>query len=175
MNQSPLGALAGYFALLSLFAIGGANTLIPEFHRFSVDVMHWMNDREFADMFAISRVAPGPNVIIVTLIGYHVAGLAGALVATAAMVVPTCTLSYLVTQLWARFKHARWRIATEAGLVPVALGLITASALVIARASDHNAVAVVLTLATAGVAYKTRINPLWLFAVAGLAGAAGLV
>lgn len=175
MNSSPLGALAGYFALLSLFAIGGANSLIPEFHRIAVEVMHWMNDREFADMFAISRVAPGPNVIIVTLIGYHVAGLAGALVATGAMVIPTCTLSYLVARLWARFEHARWRIATEGGLVPVALGLITASAFVIARASDHNAVAVVLTLATAAVAYKTRINPLWLFAVAGLAGALGLV
>lgn len=175
MNSSPLGALASYFALLSLFAVGGANTLIPEFHRFAVDVMHWMNDRQFADMFAISRVAPGPNVIIVTLIGYRVAGLAGALVATAAMVLPTCTLAYIVARLWDRFKHARWRIATEAGLVPVALGLITASALVIARASDHSVVALVLTLATAGVAYATRINPLWLFAVAAAAGAAGLV
>jgi chromate transporter len=175
VNSSPLSALAGYFALLSLFAIGGGNTLIPEFHRVAVDAMHWMNDRQFADLFAISRVSPGPNIIIVTLIGYHVAGLAGALVATAAMVLPTCTLTYVVARLWERFKHARWRIATEAGLVPVALGLIAASALVIARASDHSAVAAVLTLATAGVAYATRINPLWLFAVAAAAGAAGLV
>jgi chromate transporter len=91
------------------------------------------------------------------------------------MVLPTCTLAYIVARLWDRFKHARWRIATEAGLVPVALGLITASALVIARASDHSIVALVLTLATAGVAYATRINPLWLFAVAAAAGAAGLV
>ena len=175
MNSSPLGALASYFALLSLFAIGGANTLIPEFHRVAVDAMHWMSDRQFADMFAISRVAPGPNVIIVTLIGYHVAGIVGALVATGAMVLPTCTLAYVVARLWDRFRYARWRIATEAGLVPVALGLIAASALVIARASDHSVVALVLTLATAGVAYGTRINPLWLFAIAGAAGAAGLV
>ncbi|MEJ2623893.1 MAG: chromate transporter [Pseudolabrys sp.] len=158
-----------------MFAIGGGNTLIPEFHRVAVDAMHWMNDRQFADLFAISRVSPGPNIIIVTLIGYHVAGLAGALVATAAMVLPTCTLTYVVARLWERFKHTRWRMATEAGLVPVALGLIAASALVIARASDHSVAAAVLTLATAGVAYATRINPLWLFAVAAAAGAAGLV
>jgi chromate transporter len=175
VNSSPLSALAGYFALLSLLAIGGGNTLIPEFHRVAVDAMHWMNDRQFADLFAISRVSPGPNIIIVTLIGYHVAGLAGALVATAAMVLPTCTLTYVVARLWERFKHTRWRMATEAGLVPVALGLIAASALVIARASDHSVAAAVLTLATAGVAYATRINPLWLFAVAAAAGAAGLV
>ncbi|HZD91250.1 MAG TPA: chromate transporter [Pseudolabrys sp.] len=175
MNSSPLGPLAGYFALLSLFAVGGANSIIPELHRVSVDVMHWMNDREFADMFAISRVAPGPNIIIVTLIGYHVAGLLGAIVATAAMCVPTCTGAYLVTLLWDRFKGARWRIVIEAGLVPVALGLIAASALVIARASDHSVLAALITVVTAALTYSTRINPLWLFAAAGVAGAAGLV
>lgn len=175
MNLSPLAALAGYFGLLSLFAVGGANALIPEFHRVSVDTMHWMNDRQFADMFAISRVAPGPNIIIVTLIGYHVAGWVGALVATAAMCVPTCTFAYFVTLLWDRFKEARWRIVIQAGLVPVALGLIAASALVIARAADHSIVALVLTVATAALVYGTRINPLWMFAIAGVLGAAGLV
>ena len=90
MNDNPLIALAGYFALLSLFAVGGANAAIPEMHRIAVEVMHWMSDRQFADSFAISQVSPGPNIIIVTLIGYHVAGLAGAAVATAAMCGPTC-------------------------------------------------------------------------------------
>ena len=175
MNSSPLGALAGYFALLSLFAIGGANSIIPEIHRVSVDAMHWMNDRQFADMFAISRVAPGPNMIIATLIGYHVAGFVGAIVATAAMCVPTCTIAYLVSRLWDRFKDARWRIVIQAGLVPVALGLIAASALVIARAADHSIMAFLITAATAAVSYATRINPLWMFAAAGAAGAAGLV
>jgi chromate transporter len=67
----PLGTLALRFALLSLFAIGGANAAIPEMHRLAVQVEQWMNDRQFADMYAISQLSPGPNVIIVTLIGYH--------------------------------------------------------------------------------------------------------
>jgi hypothetical protein len=62
--------LAGYFALLSLFAMGGANAALPEMHRLAVEVMQWMNDRQFADMFAMAQVTPGPNVIVVTLIGY---------------------------------------------------------------------------------------------------------
>src|SRR5262249_32579435 len=78
MNDSPLFSLFGYFALLSLFAVGGANAAIPEMHRIAVEVMQWMTDRQFADSFAIAQVSPGPNIIIVTLIGYHVAGLAGA-------------------------------------------------------------------------------------------------
>ena len=92
--SAPLVTLALRFALLSLFAIGGANAAIPEMHRLAVQVEQWMNDRQFADMYAISQLSPGPNVIIVTLIGYHVAGLAGALVATAAMTGPTCIFAF---------------------------------------------------------------------------------
>jgi chromate transporter len=171
--NSPLVALFGYFAVLSLFAVGGANAAIPEMHRVAVEVMHWMSDRQFTDMFAISQVSPGPNVILVTLIGYHVAGLAGAAVATLAMVGPTCALAFLVTRVWERFKHARWRIALQAGLVPVSLGLISASAFVLARAADHTVLAGLITAATALVAFTTRINPLWLFAAGGLLGLTG--
>jgi chromate transporter len=173
MNDSPLLALFGYFALLSLFAVGGANAAIPEMHRISVEVMHWMTDRQFADSFAIAQVSPGPNIIIVTLIGYHVAGFAGAAVATAAMCGPTCILAFLVTRTWDRFKEARWRIAIQSGLVPVSLGLIGASAFVLARTADHNAIAAIITAVTALVAYATRINPLWIFAVGGLIGLTG--
>lgn len=173
MNSSPLVALAGYFALLSLFAVGGANAAIPEMHRVAVEAMHWMSDRQFADMFAIAQVSPGPNVIIVTLIGYHVAGLAGAAVATAAMCGPTCVLAFVVARTWDRFKEARWRMAVQAGLVPVSLGLIGASCFVLARAADHTAVAGLLTAATAWVAFATRINPLFLFAAGAVLGLTG--
>ena len=149
MNDSPLLTLAGYFALLSLFAVGGANAAIPEMHRVAVEVMHWMNDRQFADMFAIAQVSPGPNVIIVALIGYHVAGFAGAGVATTAMCGPTCLLAFFVARTWDRFKDAPWRIAIQAGLVPLSLGLIAASAFVLARTSDHNVYAGLITAAAA--------------------------
>jgi len=175
MNSNPLASLAGLFAMLSLFAVGGANAAIPEMHRVAVSVMHWMSDKQFADMFAISQLSPGPNVIIVALIGYHVAGLAGAAVAISAMCGPTCLLAYLVARTWDRFKEARWRMAVQAGLVPVSLGLISASAFVLARAADHNVYAALITAATAAIAFWTRANPLWIFAVAGIAGFAGLV
>jgi chromate transporter len=173
MNDSPLLTLAGFFAMLSLLAVGGNQAAIPEMHRFSVEVMRWMSDRQFADMFAISQLSPGPNVIIVTLIGYHVAGFAGAGVATAAMVGPTCILAFLVTRTWDRFKDARWRVAVQAGLVPVSIGLIGASAFVLARAADLTFAAAALTAATVVVAYATRINPLWLFAAGGALGLTG--
>jgi chromate transporter len=173
MNDHPLTSLFGYFALLSLFAIGGANAAIPEMHRVAVDVMHWMSGRQFADMFAISQVSPGPNVIIVALIGYHVAGFTGAAVATTAMCGPTCLLAFAATRTWDRFKDAHWRIAIQSGLVPLSLGLIAASAFVLARTADHTVYAGLITAATTAVAYFTRINPLWTFVVAGVLGLSG--
>ncbi len=53
MSQNPLWTLFSLFAVLSLLAVGGANAAIPEMHRVAVDVMHWMTDKQFADMFAI--------------------------------------------------------------------------------------------------------------------------
>ena len=175
MNQNPLFALFSLFATLSLLAVGGANAAIPEIHRVAVNVMHWMSDKQFADMFAIAQMSPGPNVIIVALIGFHVAGLKGAGVAISAMCGPTCVLAYLVARTWDRFKDAHWRVAVQAGLVPVSLGLIGASAFVLARAADHNVYAVLITAATAATAFFTRVNPLWVFAAGAAVGFAGLV
>lgn len=172
-DDSPLTALATYFGLLSLVAIGGAVAAIPDMHRYAVDTMHWMNDRQFTDSFAIAQLSPGPNVMIVALIGYHVAGIAGAAVATAAMCGPTCVVAYFAAHTWNRFKAARWRIALQAALVPVSLGLIGASAFVLAQAADKTVAAGVITVATVVVAVFTRISPLWLFAVAGLLGMTG--
>ena len=66
-NGNPIWTLIWTFGLMSLFAVGGANAAIPEMHRIAVDVRHWMADKQFADIFAISQLTPGPNVLIVTL------------------------------------------------------------------------------------------------------------
>jgi chromate transporter len=170
-----LATLAVQFLLLSLLAVGGGNAAIPEMQRQAVDVFGWMTGRQFADLFAIAQVAPGPNIIIVTLVGFHVAGISGAVVATLAMCGPSCALAFALGRIWERFKYARWRLVVQAGLVPVSVGLIAASALVLAQAADVSAVAVALTLGMAGIGYFTRLHPLWFFALAALAGYLGLV
>src|SRR5262249_21957134 len=141
----------------------------------AVDVMHWMSDRQFADLYAIAQVTPGPNVIVVTLIGYQVAGLSGALVATLSMVAPTCVFAFFVGLTWDRFKEARWRVIIQAALVPLSLGLIGATTLVIARVAGPTWPTVALMAFTAAVTFKLRLNPLWIFAAAALLGLAGIV
>lgn len=174
-GDNPIAALVWTFALMSLFAVGGANAAIPEMHRIAVDVQHWMTDRQFADIYAISQLSPGPNVLIVTLIGYAVAGFTGALVATLAMCVPAAVLAYYVSGLLRRPTGSPWPSIIQAALVPLSIGLMGASALVVAQAADRHWTAVLVTLAVAALAYGTRLHPLWLLLAGGVLGFAGVL
>jgi chromate transporter len=177
MNEQPsiLWSLIAQFLVLSLLAVGGGNAIIPEMHRQVVDIERWMTDRQFADLFAIAQVAPGPNIIIVTLVGFQVAGLAGGIVATAAMAIPSCLLAFAVGQVWQRFREAAWRNIAQAGIVPLSVGLVAATSLIIAVTVSVSWVAVALMAATGAVAYFTRFHPLWMFLFASVLGYAGLV
>src|SRR5689334_24673507 len=90
-----LAEIAARFATLSLVAIGGINAILPEIHRVVVDVEGWMTSAEFADLFALAQLAPGPNAMIVALVGWKVAGIAGAIVATIAACGPSSVACFI--------------------------------------------------------------------------------
>lgn len=176
--NNPVGLLfnlAVTFGLMSLLAIGGANSTIPEMHRIAVDVNHWMSDGQFADMFAISQLSPGPNVLIVTLIGYHVAGLLGAGIATLAMCGPSAMFAYIVGNMFQRASHSPWPALLQSALVPLSIGLMCASGYVLIGTADHSWVGYAITVAAAAAAIATRLNPLWALAIGGCLGFAGVV
>jgi chromate transporter len=170
--MASLAKLALLFAGLSLLAIGGANSVVPEMQRVTVGVQHWMSGRDFLDLFAISRLAPGPGSLIVTLIGQRVAGPAGALVATLAMFGPSCLLVYIAAKLWHRARDAGWRDTAERGLAPVAVGLVFASALALTRGTESAWAAYGLTALATGALTVSEIHPLIVLAAGGAAGVA---
>ena len=174
-DNNAIWSFTLHLALLSLVAVGGVNTIVPELHRQVVEVNGALTGQQFADLFAIGQAAPGPNVLFVTMIGWQLAGTTGALLTAVALCVPTCTITYFVIQVWDRFKDAPWRIATEAGVIPVTIGFVAASALLIAQAADGSLVAFAITGATAAFAYGSRLNPLWALAAAAALGFAGFV
>lgn len=175
ISAGILVAIALTFGWLSLFAVGGAAAAIPEIHRIAVDLNHWMTDTQFADAFAISQLSPGPNVLIVTLVGYQVAGIPGGLVATIAMCGPTAALAYTVSRILGRAGNSPWPAIIQAALVPLSIGLMTASGLILAEAADTSVMAVLLTIGAAVLVAATRINPVWLLVAGGCLGLAGVV
>jgi chromate transporter len=164
MTAGILIQIARVFAVLSLVSIGGANAVLPEIRRQIVDVQGWMNDGVFANLFAISNAAPGPNIILVSLIGWQLAGLAGLLVATLAIMIPSCSLAFLAGRVVNRWSETRWIALLKEGLIPVTLGLILASGVSMMRTADHDALTIAISLATAIFVVFSRRNPLWAIA-----------
>lgn len=171
---AALGLLAAVCAGLSLLAVGGANALLPELQRVANE-FGWASPADFAGLFALAQAAPGPNMLIVTLLGWRAAGFAGAVVATFAFVAPSSVLTYVVAGAWERFRAARWRQVVQAGLTPVTVGLIGGASLLLARASVHGPGALLLTLGSAAALLATRLHPLWLLAAGAALGVAGLL
>ncbi|HVC57248.1 MAG TPA: chromate transporter [Stellaceae bacterium] len=128
-------ALAVMFVPLSLLSFGGSNAVLADIAQQTIGVHHWTSERQFADLFALSRAAPGPGSMLAALIGWKVAGIAGALVATLAFYLPGALLIYGAAQVWDRWRGSLWHTAIERGLAPVAAGLFLSGGIAVLRAS----------------------------------------
>ena len=166
--------LAALFSQLSLLAVGGGNTILPEMQRQVVDVHHWMDQRAFAALFALAQASPGPNMLVSTLIGWRVAGGWGAAVATAALFGPPAVLTFCTSRAWERFRDRPWRRQIQAGLTPITVGLVLAAAMRLGLSSAHNAGTALIFAATTGLMAAGRINPLYILGAAAILGAIGL-
>lgn len=163
------------FALLSLVAFGGATALLPEMHRVVVEHHHWLDDATFTHLYAIAQAAPGPNVLVVSLIGWEVAGLPGALATTLAMCLPMSVLIYLLIDRWEGFAGLRWQKAISLGVAPLAVGLIFSGATLITQAAGLGMWAWFLVLGVMGISLKSKLHPLWLIAIGAMLGGFGLL
>ncbi|HVZ06997.1 chromate transporter [Rhodopila sp.] len=167
--------LALVYGQLSLLAFGGANAVIPEMQRQVVEVHHWTTAREFASLYALAQAAPGPNMMVVSLVGWRVAGVIGAIVATVAITLPSSILTLLVAGLWFRFRDAPWRRAVQAGLQPVTAALIMASAVLLVGTVAIDVSATLVVLAATALFLRTKLHPLLILGGAAALGVAGLV
>ena len=169
--SGDLGWLALICAQLSLLAVGGITAVLPELQRQVVDVRGWMGPAEFAALFALAQAAPGPNMMVTTLVGWRVAGAPGALVTTLATVGPSSVLTWATAGAWHHFRDAPWRQRVQAGLVPLTVGLVMAGAALLTASTTHGWLPGALTAATAAATLGTRLHPLLLLGAGALLGA----
>ena len=163
-------ALAFVFAPLSLLSFGGGNAVIADIAQQTIAVHGWTSEREFADLFALSRAAPGPGSMLAALIGWKAAGIAGAFVATLAFYVPSAMLVFAASRVWGRWRGSTWHTAIERGLAPVAAGLFLSGGIVVLRASPGGPAVWIAALAAAAALLRwPRMHPVPL-----LLGAAAL-
>ncbi len=176
MTTGPVDwlALFGHFLLLSLLAVGGGITVVPDMHRVLVEQMGLLTDAQFSSSIAIAQAAPGPNILFVAVMGYQAAGVAGAAVTLAGIMLPSTTLAFAA----ARWGHARrdWRPvqAFKAGMAPIVIALMLATGWIL-TAETPGWRHVLLTIAAALLMWRTRVHLLLLIAGGALAGALGWI
>ena len=175
MSENILLALLLDFSLLSLLAFGGMTAVLPELQRRVIDSRGWVDERTFTELYSMGYAMPGPNVLVGTLIGFHLAGPTGALVATFALVLPAATLTFFIAKVWHDFRESFWRRAIQRGLLPITVGLTLAGGYLVARGANETWAAYALTIATIGVVMRTGIHPLWMIAIGGGLGWMGWV
>lgn len=183
--STPLTTLAqvvGQFLSLSLFSLGGGNTLLAEYHHLAVDTYCWLSDSQFADLYALAEAAPGPSSMIVGLLGLgagwrHGPGwaLLTGYAAELAILLPSTLLMVAACLSWKRLEHSPWRVAFERGLGPVTLGILFAVGLKIVQTADHTPQAVLVSLLVCALMLRSRLSPLLFMAVAGVLGGLGLI
>jgi chromate transporter len=175
-DPAAIGVLSGHLALLSSISFGGIPSVLPDIRNFVVTAHGWLTDREFANCFAVAQVIPGPNMILMmSYIGWKVAGFPGAIASAFATLGPPCTMYYSGYRLWDRFREARWQRITRAGIAPLTIGLIIAGGAVMARTADANWQSAAVTGGAAALLLTTRLNPLWIVAAAGTLGGLGVL
>jgi chromate transporter len=163
--------LFSVFSGVSLTLFGGGYVVIPALHELFVDNLQWLTEPEFADGIAIGQVTPGPIFITATFIGYKVAGLTGALLATIGIFTPPALLTVCLTSFVDTLSKSPVVKAILTGVRAAVVGLIFASAYTIGRTADPTWVSALLFGGTLIATFKYNLNPIYIILGSGVVGA----
>ncbi|WP_275791578.1 chromate transporter [Pararhizobium gei] len=169
MRDDPLIGLIMVFVPFSLISIGGGASIIAGMENQVVSARGWLSAQQFLELFAISRAAPGPGVMLATLVGWKLAGWMGAIVASLALFVPSSLLCYTVFRVSNAHRDKRWHRAMREGLAPVGTGLIIAGVMSIFGLMGKWQAATIAIAAAAVLNFLPRIPTLVIIAVGGIA------
>lgn len=168
--MTKLADLAAVFGLLSILAVGGGVAVLPQMERETVGLHHWLTRDQFVDVYSLGQMAPGPNMLMVSVIGWRVAGAAGAAVVLAAFFLPASLLTLAVSRLWDRFAASPWRVALQRGLAPVSIGLMASGIVTIGKGALLGPVTIGLAAAVTAILLVRRVNPAYLILASGVIG-----
>ena len=179
-------ALLLHFASLSLLAVGGAVTTVPDMHRFLVTEKLWLSESQFTSSIAIAQAAPGPNVLFVALMGWNVGlnaggyghALLGVAVSMLGILLPSTTLTFLAARWGHQNRELRAVRAFKTGMAPIVVALLIATGWILAHSigkSIEQWHVWVISLVAAVVVWRSKIHLLWLLGAGGLLGWMGWV
>ncbi len=157
MNQIP--ALLRVFAYLSILTVGGGMAAFPEMKVLTVDVHKWLTFPQLIHIYSVGQIAPGPNMMMIVVIGQWAAGVAGAILTLVAFFGPTALLTFVVGRGWKKLEHWPWRISIQRGLAPVSIGLLLAGCFTMAKGAITGLETGVIAVAVLLILLQYKVNP----------------
>ena len=168
-----VGQVGLFFAKVGLFTFGGGLVLLAFLQDQVVQHLQWLTPQAFLDGLALGRLTPGPIPMLAAFIGYHVAGLGGAVVAGVAIFVPSFVLMLSLLPMLEHLERVAWLTAARQGMSPAIIGMIAVALLKVLPTAVSGLFPGVLALATVGAMVGWRVGPVPLMAVGAALGALG--
>jgi len=167
-----LGTMTLIFLKIGAVLYGSGYVLLAFLRRDFVERLGWLTDRQLLDAVAVGQVTPGPVFTTATFIGFVLAGVPGAVLATVAIFLPSFVLVAVSRPWLPRLRGARRAAAFLDGVNVAALGLMAAVAWQLGRAAIVDVLTLALALGSAALLVTTRVNSVWLIAAGGALGIA---
>jgi chromate transporter len=157
-----------YFKLISVFSgislslFGGGYVIVPIMQSLIVGNLKWLNNQQFVDSITFSQVTPGPILISALFVGYKLAGFLGGLLAIAAIFIPSATLMLIVADVFKRNKQQHAMQCILAGIKPVVVGMIIASAILLITSLALNYVLIAVAVMVFVLSFRFKVSPVYL-------------
>lgn len=169
--MAALVHLALTFGMLSILAVGGGTAVLHEMQE--VLAQRYQIDADtFVHVYSVGQLAPGPNMTMVLVFGYQIAGLFGAAIVGMSFFFPSSFLCFWIGRVWVRIGDTPWRRAVQNALEPISIGLMCSGVYAVAKAAIQGPLTITLAVISFGIIMMTRVNPVFVILGVGGAGAA---
>jgi chromate transporter len=157
MNDVP--ALVRVFAYLSILTVGGGMAAFPEMKILTVEVHKWLTFPQLIHLYSVGQMAPGPNMMMILVIGQWAGGMLGAVAVLIAFFGPTALLTFAVARLWKKIEKWPWRTSIQQGLAPVSIGLLLAGCFTMARGAISGVETAAIAVGVLLILQRYKVNP----------------
>ena len=159
LDWSLLAQIGVFFAKAGAFVFGSGLAIVPFLYAGVVHEHQWLTERQFVDAVAVAMLTPGPVVITVGFIGYLVAGVPGACVASLGTFLPCYLFTILPAPYFKKYGKRPALVAFVDGVTAAAIGAITGAVIVLAERSIVDVITALIALVTVGVIWRLKKVP----------------
>jgi chromate transporter len=157
MNQ--ILALVRVFAYLSILTVGGGMAAFPEMKILTVEVHKWLTFPQLIHLYSVGQMAPGPNMMMILVVGQWAGGILGAVAVLIAFFGPTALLAFVVARLWKKLEKWPWRTSIQQGLAPVSIGLLLAGCFTMAKGAIFGVETAAIAVGVLLILQQYKVNP----------------